>query len=198
MLVWAAAILGGARMLLTYEYTPGVQGGVSPAWPSTTHINRPPGKFSLVMMLHPDCPCSQASVTELDRLMAKLQGSLAASVIFVKPGSSEAEVHMTSLWKRASAIPHAAVFDDNMGLEIGVFGGSLSGETILYDPQGKMVFHGGITASRGHEGDNEGSDSILRLVRGETHAVAHTPAFGCSLRDPNRQALQEERAWKKQ
>ncbi len=197
-LIWITAIFAGARALLTYEYTPGQQGMPSETWPSKSKIQRSPGKFALVMLLHPDCPCSQASATELDRLMAQLHGRLTAAVVFVKPASSEEDVKATSLWKRVTAIPEVAVFNDNMGRETGLFGGSVSGEAMLYDPHGKLMFHGGITASRGHEGDNAGSDAIRQLVRGETHAAAHAPAFGCSLRDPDRRALEEDPAWKKQ
>jgi hypothetical protein len=197
ILIWITAIFAGTRVLLTYEYTPSRLGMPSEKWPSSSQIKRSPGKFSLVMLLHPDCPCSQASVTELDRLMAQLHGRLAAAVVFVKPASSDEDVQATGLWKRAAAIPEVAVLNDNLGRETGLFGGSVSGEAMLYDPHGNLLFHGGITASRGHEGDNEGSDSIRRLVRGETHVAAHTPAFGCSLRDPDQQALEEDPAWKK-
>jgi len=32
---------------------------------------------------------------------------------------------------------------------------------MLYDKLGQLVFNGGITSSRGHEGDNEGQDAII-------------------------------------
>jgi hypothetical protein len=198
MLLWATAIFAGARILLTYENTPGQQGSASSAWPSKSQIKRMSGEFSLVMLLHPDCPCSQASITELGRLMAQLHGRLAADVVFVSPGIRKEDVQTAGLWKRVAAIPDAAVFNDKLGRETALFGGAISGEAMLYNPQGKLMFHGGITASRGHEGDNPGSDSILALVRGETHIAAHTPTFGCSLHDPDGQALKEDPAWKKQ
>ena len=134
-----------------------------------------PGKFSLLTLLHPDCPCSQASVTELGRLMAQLHGSLAADIVFVNPGLRTQNIQTASLWKRAAAMLDAAVFNDGLGRETALFGGAVSGEAMLYDPQGKLMFHGGITASRGHEGDNPGSDSIRALVRGETHTAATHP-----------------------
>jgi hypothetical protein len=197
-LLWATAIFAGARSLLRYENTPGREGSASSAWPSKSQIKRMPGKFSLVMLLHPDCPCSQASVTELGRLMAQLHGSLAADIVFVNPGLRTQNIQTASLWKRAAAMPDAAVFNDGLGRETALFGGAVSGEAMLYDPQGKLMFHGGITASRGHEGDNPGSDSIRALVRGETHIAGHTLTFGCSLHDPDGQALREDPAWEKQ
>jgi hypothetical protein len=197
MLLWVFAIVAGARILLNYESTPGRAGHATSMWPAKSRIERKPGKFSLVMLLHPDCPCSQASVTELGRLMAQLHGRLSADVVFFRPGLLDKEVQTASLWKRAAAIPDTVAFNDSLGRETALFGGAVSGEAMLYDAQGKLRFHGGITASRGHEGDNPGSDAILALVRGEMQAFVQTPTFGCSLNDPDRQELKDP-AWKKQ
>jgi hypothetical protein len=47
-----------------------------------------------------------------------------------------------------------------------------------------LAFSGGITDSRGHEGDNDGADAILEIVSGPgVRAVARTPVFGCTLFD---------------
>ena len=46
---------------------------------------------------------------------------------------------------------------------------------------GSLVFSGGITAARGHEGDNHGRSAIEdHLLHGGAR-VAHTPVFGCDL-----------------
>ena len=53
---------------------------------------------------------------------------------------------------------------------------------MVYLPNGKRVFVGGVTASRGHEGDNAGSDLVLAaLTEHDNKAKASTPAFGCRL-----------------
>lgn len=198
ILLWAASIFWGGRMLLNYENAPGARGNPPPTWPSESRIVRPRNRFFLVMFLHPDCPCSQASVTELARLMAKLQGHLASAVVFGRPASDERSVRAGSLWKRVAAIPEIAELYDEQGIEIGHFGGWTSGEAMLFDLDGRLLFHGGMTSARGHEGDNAGSDAIIRLVRGESRAMANTAVFGCSLRNPGAQNLQEEPAWRKQ
>ena len=58
---------------------------------------------------------------------------------------------------------------------------SLAALESLYDTSGKLRFHGGITASRGHAGDNRGRQAVVALARGETSDRAETPAFGCML-----------------
>ena len=36
------------------------------------------------------------------------------------------------------------------------FGAETSGQTLLYDRDGRLLFSGGTTGSRGHDGDNAG------------------------------------------
>jgi hypothetical protein len=134
----------------------------------------------------------------LDRLSAQLNAKLAAFVVFGRPAAQADGIRASSLWKRAAEISGIVRVADEPGLEIESFGGSVSGQTMLYDLNGRLVFQGGITSARGHEGDNSGVDSIISLVRGQSTSVVRTPVFGCSLHDPSRQTLQKEPAWTKQ
>jgi hypothetical protein len=61
------------------------------------------------------------------------------------------------------------------------FGASTSGQTILYNDSGRLVFNGGITAARGHEGPNDGQDAVIALLQNRAPRQTTTPAFGCSL-----------------
>ena len=72
---------------------------------------------------------------------------------------------------------HRQVTTDNLGNKT----------TVLYDAAGHLLFHGGITPSRGHSGDNAGSQAIAALL---THHLAdrqHTPVFGCDVFDATEQ-----------
>ena len=70
---------------------------------------------------------------------------------------------------------------DNDGIEARRFGSSASGQVLLYNPQGKLLFSGGITASRGHSGDNDGRTAIVALLTQGQAAKDETPVFGCQL-----------------
>jgi hypothetical protein len=52
---------------------------------------------------------------------------------------------------------------------------------ILYDAAGRLRFSGGITAARGHAGDNLGRSAIVELLEGDSPTATATPVFGCSL-----------------
>src|SRR5882724_11884759 len=81
-LIWISVILAGSRSLMKYEYGDATPGESPPQWPAHTRIQPPRDKFVLVMVAHPDCPCTRASVAQLAELMARLNGKLAAYVLF--------------------------------------------------------------------------------------------------------------------
>ena len=69
--LWLLAVGGGIRILSNYESTPGTRGTAPISWPSETPLRRDSTRATLVMALHPRCPCSRASVGELAELMAQ-------------------------------------------------------------------------------------------------------------------------------
>jgi hypothetical protein len=133
------------------------------------------------MLLHPDCPCSRASLVQLDHLIARFPEALAAIVLFSKPESQESEIRASALWKKASGMHGVSVIFDYRGLETGRFGGHVSGQTMLYGPDRRLVFSGGVTSNRGHEGDSAGMDALMLALRGTPKAIAIAPVFGCAL-----------------
>jgi hypothetical protein len=58
----------------------------------------------------------------------------------------------------------------------------VSGQVLAYDGQGRLAFNGGITASRGHEGDSAGRSAVEAMLAGRRHA-ATAFVFGCLLFD---------------
>jgi hypothetical protein len=87
----------------------------------------------------------------------------------------------SDLWVTASSIPGVHVLRDVDGADARRFGAWTSGQTLLYDAQGRLRFSGGITDARGHEGDNAGRASLESILfHGETPA-ARTSVFGCGL-----------------
>ena len=67
-IVWVAAVAFGGRVLFQYENTPGRVGALPPAWPAA-QIERATDRPTLVMLAHPHCPCTAASIGELAQIM---------------------------------------------------------------------------------------------------------------------------------
>lgn len=194
LFLWLLALLGGGAWLYARGFAPGASGAPRPSWPSASRLQTEAGSFTLIVALHPECPCSSATLGELARLLAQTEGRLVAHVVMSTYDGIGRRPEDSDLWKQASAIPGVSLFVDSDGGELRRFDARTSGETRLYDPQGRLLFKGGITLARGHLGDNPGEDAVRKLVLdpldpagavGSTAAAhpapASTPVFGCAL-----------------
>ena len=135
----------------------------------------------MIVFAHPKCPCTGASMEELNRILAQCSGKVAAHVLFFKPAGLPDSWVRTGLWATAAAIPGVAVHEDCDGEQARLFGAETSGYLVLYDPHGRLLFKGGITGSRAHAGDNAGENAVVALLTGHEASLAQTPVYGCSL-----------------
>jgi hypothetical protein len=182
--LWLAMVGAGSAVLLDYGLTPGVAGAAPVQWPRGGVLTLNHNQATLVMVVHPHCPCSRASLSELLALMTMTAGKVKAYVLFVRPPGVARGWERTGLWRQAAAIPAVTVISDEGGREAARFGAATSGQTMLYDCRGALEFSGGITAARGHCGDNAGSIAIAALLSGakdSASARARTPVYGCPL-----------------
>jgi hypothetical protein len=189
---WLAAVSTGLWILWGYENTPGVSAKPPVSWPTDSRIQRAQDRATLVMLVHPRCPCTRATMGELGALMAHAQGRLTAYVLFLKPAGFSEDWEKTDLWQSAASIPGVNVMIDEDGAEARLFNSSTSGQTILYDSTGRLLFSGGITGSRGHSGDNAGRSAIVSLVNAGAADRAETLVFGCPLFDKNSECRRSE------
>jgi hypothetical protein len=189
-IAWLAVVALGQRAMLNYDFV-AAQPATPPAtWPANSRVPRIAGLPTIVLTAHPHCPCTRATIEELALLMTRLHGQASAAVVFVRPPGVSEDWEKTDLWRSAARIPGVNVISDVDGLEAARFGAQASGQTILYGADGDLQFSGGITASRGHSGDNLGRNSIVALVTTGESTTNHTSVYGCSLHNPERAAAQ--------
>jgi hypothetical protein len=173
----------GFWALTARSFKPGASGAPGSVWPADSRLQRNVGGFTLVMALHPECPCSQASLDELDSIMARCGGRLSVRVLCEPYDTLSEPVERSPSWRRAQEISGVVIIKDSSGAEVRRFAAETSGETRLYGPAGELLFHGGITGSRGHVGDNPGQAAVLDFVLhgAQARALASAPVFGCAL-----------------
>jgi hypothetical protein len=181
VVVWLSVICVGLRIVLEYENTPGSSASSDRGWPSGSMIPRIAGLPTLITVVHPHCPCSRATISELAVLMVRGQGLVDANVIFVRPEGFPQEWEKTDLWSSAAMIPGVRVWVDEGGVEARRFGSKTSGQILLYSEKGDLQFSGGITATRGHSGESAGRRSILALLTNGSAEQRTTPVYGCPL-----------------
>jgi hypothetical protein len=186
--LWIGAIAGGFARLREHESSPGQAGEPPSSWPAGATIKSAPDQPTLVVFAHPQCPCTRATIGELALLMARCQDRVQAHVLFYKPADSTPAWEQTTAWSAAAQIPGVAVTVDLDGVEATRFCAKTSGHVLLYGRDGKLLFTGGITASRGHAGENRGRSAIVSLVTCGVLEVDHTPVFGCPILKDKAQA----------
>ena len=178
--LWLVLSIVGMSALASYSSRPGDPGDSPLSWPQATSLTRFKG-FNLLVFVHPECPCSRATIGELDRLLASVKEKPATRVVFLRPAGWSDEQVEGDLWRKAAAIPGVQLSRDSEGRETELFGASTSGHTVLYDVNGRLVFSGGLTASRGHMGDSEGQRTIASHLSGEKTGGLFGRIFGCGL-----------------
>jgi len=180
----AATILGlaaaGLAGMSAYANRPGQPADAPSRWPPGSQLVLDAARPMLVMIAHPKCDCTRASLAELRELVARAPRAARAYVVFVVPATADASWNDTGLWQSARTIPDViAVRDD--GAEAARFGAQTSGQAFLYGPDGALRFAGGATIARGHEGDNPGLEAMLSLIAGKAAERSASPVFGCPL-----------------
>lgn len=183
-LAWAVLVFTGLVLLWRYKATPGATADAPSQWPVASKIQRVSGRPTLVMFAHPQCNCTRASLAELDTLLAHVGSAVSTVVVFAKPEGTPDGWERGELWDRAAAIRGVATMVDDRGVEAARFGSKVSGQTMLYDAQGRLLFSGGITGARGHVGDNVGRERVESLISSGSADSNHSHVYGCGLQDP--------------
>ena len=173
------------KFVLDYQARAGTPAHAPAGWPQASRIAVAAGEPRLLMFVHPRCPCTRATLSELERVLARTGGRLRAVVQFVVPAGEDPQWARSDLWRIASAIPGVQLGMDQGGVEARRFGSATSGQVLVYDAAGHLRFAGGITAGRGHEGDNAGGDAVVAIVRNGVGVPSSTPVYGCALASPS-------------
>lgn len=179
--MWAGVVVTGNVVLFVHSATPGVAVDELRRWPEASTLALARDKPTLVVFAHPKCACTRASLSELARLTARLGPRVATYVVFVRPdGVGDAWMH-TDLFERARSIDGVVAIADEEHGEAERFAARTSGTTMLFGPDGSLLFSGGLTAARGHEGASVGQERIIALVESGSSERRDAAVFGCPL-----------------
>ncbi|HVS69857.1 MAG TPA: RedB protein [Phycisphaerae bacterium] len=181
--LWSIAIAAGFWGLLKYAATPGRAAAATSQWPAAADqhgVHRGAG-ITLLMIVHPQCPCSSSSMSNLQQLLAS-HPATACYVLFETSSILTPELcRNSSLWKTAAHTPHITPLVDVAHLGTREFAAKTSGQVLAYDAAGALRFRGGITASRDHDGPCEGQSALQSLLDGGDANPCETPVYGCAL-----------------
>jgi hypothetical protein len=174
-------VVAGLATLWKYDNAPGDSATAPTTWPAASSLTRSSDRPTLVVLAHPQCSCTRASLGELAEALARVDNRPKTFVVFLKPDGFSEDWLQSDLWRTATSLPDTTVVRDENGEEARRFGTSTSGQTLLYDESGSLLFAGGITGARAHRGDNDGRRAIVSLLNRGTSSRATTNVFGCPL-----------------
>src|SRR5688572_12759701 len=98
-LAWAAAVVVGLGAMWSYENRPGVSATAPERRVGPTADSNSSIAPLLVVLAHPRCPCTGATIDELAELMSRASGNLHARVYFYQPKEADVSWPRTPLWK---------------------------------------------------------------------------------------------------
>lgn len=179
--VWLATVAVGAAIVGGYETEPGTPAAPPAEWPAASALRRRDGLPTVVVFVHPRCPCTRATLSELNVVMNRMQRRAVAHVVVMRPTDRPGRWTRAGNWTRAKEIPGVTVVADADGAEARRFGVATSGQALVYDRDGRLRFSGGITAMRGHEGDNAGRRLLLAALSDERGGETTSRVYGCAM-----------------
>lgn len=177
-----AVSLLGLLALGAYESTPAGQQQRGHTWPHGSPLDLEADTATVLMFVHPKCPCTVASAEQLLRVLQShsARGTLVCSV---PAGAASDWARGPLLQLAATHSKHLKVVFDIDGELAKQFHVTTSGTCLIYTPDRQLRFAGGLTLSRGHRGANAGMEIIARIV-GDPKSGSEQitfPVFGCSL-----------------
>lgn len=185
---WVCALLACAWWQLGYERTAGPRRNI-PLEAPYTRLGANPGRPLVVMALHPRCPCSAASLANLEREALRWPADVQVRVLrVIPPGVPDPERWIEApVFRDAARLGPDVLVTDPGAAIAGALGMQTSGHVIVFDTAGHAVFNGGITLLRGQGGESECTRMLAEAVDHATRripdgaAAVSLPVFGCQL-----------------
>jgi hypothetical protein len=189
--LWLVLVLGMGIVLQLHATQPGAVGKSPATMPSALQQELAANRPVLLVFAHPYCPCVRATLGELEAILRECSGLVSARVIFVVPRGETIDWEHNELLQHAKSIAGVTISIDADASEALNCGARTSGMTLLFDHQGKRLFYGGITISRGHAGENLGRQAIISFLTTGSASINHIPTYGCPLFDEGVSVLEK-------
>jgi hypothetical protein len=185
---WVVLVVAGMGVLWRYKSTAGPATSSALSWPDDSGLARTEGAPSLVVFVHPCCPCTRATLGELSALLPRFAEHLTIHVAAFEPAEPPPGWNESELPSALESLPEARFVVDTEGREARRFGAVTSGHVVLYGARGDLLYSGGVSSARGHAGESPGLARLRAALEAEfggapAARIAGAPVFGCALFD---------------
>lgn len=180
--VWGTAVLASVVVLWAYDKRPGSDiSRTCSAWPANELIECDSDRPTAILFAHPKCPCTRSSLRQFADLVRGADASVL--VVFYLPRNGDETWRQTENIELVASIPEAKLVWDIDGATALQFDATVSGQCFVFGPQESCLFAGGITVSRGHDGDNQGAAAFAACLTSTPNTTQVYPCYGCALFD---------------
>ena len=169
----------GLAVLVVHSETPGAKGITPVTWPRDSRLVHSKTGVTLLVFLHPHCPCGRATVNQLEQLIYGQQG-MRTNIVLLKPTKVAPGWERGLIHEMCLSLKDVHILIDDAGREARRFDIATSGHVCLYDENQQLLYSGGITRARAHEGGNAGIDALRSILTGGRQMTG-IPVFGCPL-----------------
>lgn len=181
--LWIAAIAAAFWALQDYASRPGAARAPADAATAFLAAQRRPDHALLIMAVHPECPCTDASLAEVGDFLARSRGRCDGVLLELAPSSPPNPNWCGGLPAQLGGVAVRTLPDPD-GRLARLLGAQTSGHIVFMDTAGKIRFHGGLTLARGHRGRSPAQDALLAALDGQADTLATAPVYGCALETP--------------
>lgn len=178
---WIISVCTGMYFLVQYNTFPCATGNPPSKWPPNSSLVQSKDLPTLILFAHPKCPCTRATINELAIIMAQNKNKVNAYAYFYKPLGYPDSWTKSDTWNKIQSIPGVTPKIDTNGKETKLFKAQTSGHVLLYNKNNDLIFSGGITSSRGHEGNNTGRKAVVEAIKGNLTKKVFTNIYGCKI-----------------
>jgi hypothetical protein len=147
--LWIVLACAGAWAMVRYESTPGPKQTAPSRWPRESTFTRAADRTTLLVFMHPLCSCSEATLAELEQLVASNGREFRSLAVFAIPELGDAAwgagTGTQTAWKDSPVVRHAQSIDgvsvifDPGGIETRRFGAVTSGFVAVYGAVGRAA-----------------------------------------------------------
>jgi hypothetical protein len=176
----ASASLGW-MWLLEHAFRPTATRDFVAQWPCGARPVPAEADTRIIVFAHPYCPCTRATLDQLDQSLTRFPHNTFVRVVFTTAGLHGRDIAESGLVAFARRMPRVDVYLDETAEETLRFQARVSGEVLAFDRSGNCQFHGGLTSGRGHRGESTGQRQLERVAVGDSTAPFIGPVYCCVL-----------------
>lgn len=175
--LWCAALVSGFAIVHAQMAAAGESHPAPTTWPDDTSLALDANAPTILVFAHPRCPCTRATIRQL----ATIPPEARPCVTLVLSGPALRTYENQPLATLADEVLSAHIALDPSGADARRFGAHTSGHIVAYSPSGQLLFSGGVTPGRGHEGPTDALTTLTLALRDHTPSPRTASVFGCPI-----------------